>query len=616
MLYVVYLVAGNYVLRSGLLAEWLQQRPLRNQVMWQSASTWWPGQLHVEGLRFRHASPRMTWQISADEASVRFGLLGFFWKRVRIKHLDGHGYTVLMRRADVNKVVGPLQPAVPPLYGPADQEVQPRTGQRKGPAPWRIEVLGLRLHEPKEIWLGPYHLRGEVEVDGGFDAVPRGEVEVQPSRLVLRDAELTAGDRQLASSLDLTLDIAFAPFVPRENKGRNVLSFASGRLEIEGRFAGLGLLSEYLKPYPWLRVESSGGPVQGELVFAAGHVTEGSRLTMGTLPLTVAFHGGQAVGKAMIVADVQSVQETLLYRLAFMVDDAQGGALDDEALVATVPRLEIEATDDAFHLVHGFSDPALRVEVPEATFPDLGFLSEHLPPSAGLHIRRGQGQMALRVEATPNWLDGHLQVNGNALDMVYRDQSFVADATFDAAITGGDLQEGVFDLRDATFEVESATSWQSKGQPSKSGGGDPTEPWTGLLQLEDGSLRVTDPWHLKGELELELTDTAPLFALYLQERRFLKHFQRALTVRDVDGTAVLHLGRRLLTLRHVDLTGERLELLGQLDLTDAPPNGLLWARFHGLSAAVELDSGKKDLRVIKPRRWYDEKLPRWLESEE
>jgi hypothetical protein len=244
--------------------------------------------------------------------------------------------------------------------------------------------------------------------------------------------------------------------------------------------------------------------------------------------------------------------------------------------------------------------------MPLASFPDLRFLEAHLPPTAGLTIRRGRGEVSLSLGAASEALWGTLQVAGKDLDLDYRGQTVAAAVTFDAALEGGDLQRGQLKLRDAELRLESTNRW-SRETPSKAADG----PWRGRLELSHARLQVIEPWHLKGDLEMQLTDSAPLFALFLSEHRLLKHFQRALTVRDVHGTTDLRLGRRRLALGNIELDGESLQLLGQLDLTEAPPDGLLWARFRGVTAALEIKSGKKELQVVRPRRWYDRRLEAW-----
>lgn len=628
-----YLLLANLVLQSSWIDDWLQRRPRKVQVVWQEAWSWWPGQLQVEGLELRRASTRSTWQLDVDDAEVRFALLPLLRRRLHIRSLDGDGYAFLLRQEETSPMVAALQPPVPPLYEVGDGEVgdgevdpheeqQVATpGSQNRRQRWPVEVDHLHLRQLKELWLGAYHLVGSVEIEGGLSAIPGGELEVLPSRLVLDDARLFFDERPLAEELELTLDIAFAPFLPREHRGKASLAFASGRLQVDGRFAGLGLLDDYLRAYPWLRVASSGGYLTGELGFAAGHVIEGSRLQMGDTPLELTFYGGQARGSAEILAEVRAQPDNLEYVLEFRIHQAEAGAVDDDVIVAKIPLLVLTASDSAFHLVDGFRDPSLEVELPQANFLDLSFLDEHLPPTADLTIRGGRGQVALHVEATssslagspslerPPSLEGHLRVEGQDLQLDYRNQPFAATVVFDANLEGGDLQEGRFDLGATTLDLESATRWDDSEEA-------PQGPWRGRLELADGSLRVIEPWHLRGDLELQLTDTSPLFALYLHESRLLKHFRRALTIRDVHGTAGLRAGRRHLGLSDIDLSCEHLQLLAQLDLTEAPPDGLLWAKFHGLSAGLEIDAGKKDIQLIRPRRWYNRQLEVWQQQDE
>ena len=604
VLQVTYCLAANWALRSSWVQELIQQRSRRAQITWTSASTWWPGRVHVEDFKLWQSNAKTTWRIDVDDGTLRIGLLPLLQRQLHLQDIRGRSYGFWLRRETASGLLATAQPELPPLFEPPSPTVAP-AAKRQGRSPWRFEISGAALRQPRELWVGAYRLRGDIEIEGGLSYLIGGDLEIEPSRLVVKDGLFELADHPLANDLSLTLDIAFSPFSPRQHRGTESLSFASGRLEVDAQISGLRLLNQYLAAYPWLRVESSGGHLQGGVGFAAGFVTDGSRLRVDDAPVALSFYGGQARGQAQILAEVLPRQDKLEYRLEVRLQDAEAGSAEDGTIIAQVPSLRFVASDEAFHLVRGFKDPALEIDLPQARFPDLRFVETHLPPSAGLRIRRGQGDVALHIDADADTLHGRLRVVGTGLDLDYRDRRVAASATFDAELIGGDLQAGRFSLKDARLQLESPTGWSDESSAG------PGKPWRGRLQLESGSLQVIEPWHLEGKLEMQLTDSAPIFVLFLSDHRLLKHFRKALTVRDVHGTTDLRLGRRRLALRDIDLDCQELQALGQLDLTAAPPDGLLWVRFHGATAALEIEAGKRDLKLIRPRRWYDEKSPGW-----
>ncbi len=599
----VYLVAVNWALRSDWLQDLIRQKSRRNQITWSSASTWFPGQVQVEGFKLWRRGRKNTWRLEVDAASLRVGLLPLLRKRVQLYGIEGQGYGFWLHRENAEGLLAEAQPDIPPLFGDSPPEVVPK---RRRPSGWAFEISQASFRRPKEIWLGAYQIEGEkVAVDGGFSYLTGGDLEVFPCRLRIEQGRFEVADHAVAHGLDLTLDISFTPFSPRQHRGKDSLSFASGRLQVNGQIGGLGLLNEYLAAYPWLRMESTGGHLMGDLGFAAGYVTESSSLRIEEVPLALSFHGGQARGKAEILADVEPQHGKLQYRIEVKLRDAEAGEPDGD-MIARIPTFDLVASDEAFHLVEGFKDPALDINLPKAEFPDLRFLETHLPPTAGLSIRRGRGAVTLQLGAAAKAVWGHLQVTGEGLEVNYQGQPITAEITFDAALEGGDLQKGQLALGDATLRLVSPNRWRGDATPKTSQG-----PWVGLVELEDGSLQVIDPWHLEGGLEMELTDTAPFFVIFLSDHRLLKHFRKALTVHDIRGTAELRTGKQSLALRDISLDGEKLQFLGQLDLTQAPLDGLLWAKFYGVSAGLEVQAGQRNLKLIRSRRWYDGRVDGW-----
>lgn len=605
VLQTVYLVVANWALRSDWLQDLIRQKSRRAQITWSSASTWFPGQAHVEGFKLWRRGRKSTWRLEVETASLRVALLPLLWKRVQLHGIEGQGYGFWLHRENAEGLMAEAQPEVPPIFGDGpSEEVLPK---RRRPSGWAFEISEASFRRPRELWLGAYRIDGEIAVDGGFSYITGGELEVYPCRLRMQQGRFELADHAVAEGLDMTLDISFSPFSPRQHRGKDSLSFASGRLQVDGQIGGLGLLNEYLAAHPWLRMETTGGHLMGDLGFVAGFVTDQSSLRITDVPLALSFYGGLARGKAEILADVQPEHGKLQYRIEVQLRDAEAGAPDGET-IARIPKFDLVASDEAFHLVHGFKDPALDIDLPNAEFPDLAFLETHLPPTAGVKIRRGRGSVKLKVGAAAKAVWGKLQVSGEDMVVDYQGQPITAKATFDAALKGGDLQKGEFALRDATLRLVSPNRWRGEAASKKP---PDEEPWVGLVELADSSLRVVDPWSLRGELEMELTDTAPFFVFFLSDHRLLKHFRKALTVRDIRGTAELSTGRQNLALRNISLDGEKLQFLGQLDLTESPLDGLLWAKFHGISAALEVQAGQRDLKLIRPRRWYDGRVDGW-----
>src|SRR5215203_4312914 len=73
-LYPLYLVAGNWYLRSGDLEARLNRRPERLLIESETAWTLWSGVIHVRGFRIRNQTRTAQWWGSMDTATFEINL--------------------------------------------------------------------------------------------------------------------------------------------------------------------------------------------------------------------------------------------------------------------------------------------------------------------------------------------------------------------------------------------------------------------------------------------------------------------------------------------------------------------------------------------------------------
>jgi hypothetical protein len=86
-----YLLTVNLTLNTALGHTLANLRPVKFQADWDSAVSWYPGQLSVEGLRIRGHVRRTLWSVQADEASGRIALLPLLRKEMRVPLVRARG---------------------------------------------------------------------------------------------------------------------------------------------------------------------------------------------------------------------------------------------------------------------------------------------------------------------------------------------------------------------------------------------------------------------------------------------------------------------------------------------------------------------------------------------
>ncbi|HET9225713.1 MAG TPA: hypothetical protein VFR31_03540, partial [Thermoanaerobaculia bacterium] len=261
-LYPLYLVAGNWYLRSGDLERRLNRRPERLLIETGTAWTVWPGVIHVRDFRIRNQTRTVQWWASMDSGTFELRLFDLRDRELVITGLKGSGVGFrLRRRVDGREWSRPLrmelQPSIPGLENPParpPEKVYARTPQQKTKAqrdPWRIRLAQVDLDAVREIWIDEFRFGGDARIAGGFDMTVWRRLAVDPTRLQIVSGSIALGGgpkaQPILAKASGKIDGEIAPYIPSQHRGWQMFRFVSGRAEIEGRVPSLAFLDDYLR---------------------------------------------------------------------------------------------------------------------------------------------------------------------------------------------------------------------------------------------------------------------------------------------------------------------------------------------------------------------------------
>ena len=262
-LYPLYLVAGNWYLRSGDLERRLNRRPERLLIQTDSAWTSWPGVVHVRNLRIRNQTRIVQWWVSMDSGTLHLNLLDLRDRELVITGLSGTGVDFrLRRRVDGRRWTRPLrrelQPPIPGLANPPARRpevIYPPRPPRVRRDPWRIRLAQVDLDSVRQIWIEEFRFAGEARIAGGFDMTIWRRLQVDPTRFQIDSGGIFLGAgpkaQPVLAQASGRVDGEIHPYVPSEHRGWKVFRFVSGRAEAEGTVRSLAFLDEYLRKTRW-----------------------------------------------------------------------------------------------------------------------------------------------------------------------------------------------------------------------------------------------------------------------------------------------------------------------------------------------------------------------------
>jgi len=64
-------------------------------------------------------------------------------------------------------------------------------------------------------------------------------------------------------------------------------------------------------------------------------------------------------------------------------------------------------------------------------------------------------------------------------------------------------------------------------------------------------------------------------------------------------------GRSFLSIDHLAVAGGKAQVQGRFQVAEGQPRGILYATLGRLDVGVELADGKRDWKILRPRKWFE-----------
>ena len=322
----------------------------------------------------------------------------------------------------------------------------------------------------------------------------------------------------------------------------------------------------------------------------------------------------RVTGHGLVSADMrfQIRSDLILPRVEF--DLSRGVLRVDSAILAEGLDISLEGTTTAFTpkqakgtkvFEHLFG--SIRME--NGTVPDLTILNAFLRTGGGLEFRGGSASMSFRSDksTTDQGSRGHLELSANGADLLFAGTEVVGDISLDSELLHGSLADGRWEVGESRLDLENVEFEVGDGAPSG-------DPWWGHVRVTRGKLDMGQPTDLDLEVSFELKDTAPLLHLWTErpgrdaDDQVPGWVKFVPDIRNVRGDASMDLDERGLTLDDMVILGEGFALLGRLRADSGSRSGQLYLRYKLLDVGLDLHDGKRDLKILRPKKWFLEQL--------
>lgn len=434
---------------------------------------------------------------------------------------------------------------------------------------------------------------GLVLSDVGPLTTPKVSAQLSSGRLLLRDGKAV---ERLAVSIDSTFDRVRA----QELDNPAALRAVSATVDISGRVPDLRFLKAYLRQAPWLRLDGA-GEMLARVQVEKGVLVPGTRLSVDSEDLHADFMDYQASGSGTVRGLVTREGGETFSSLTVSLNDFKFARLDYEQPYIFGNGFTVKGTARQLDLTQPFTDLKVAIDLPESKLPNFAFYNAYVPPDSCIYIYQGHGALRSHFDfdAASNSASGDIALTANKVIMQFDKVTLAADLKVQARLKNGDMQARSFDMSGTTIELNNTYVGSGKIETDTS--------WWGRFELPKAKGTFTIPAQLEARVQMSLRDSRPVVVFLAEKKGVVGWFKNLLTVPNIEARADVKMQGKMVQVDDLAMTGDRFEILGDVDILPRRLGGIFYARLRALSVAIELRDDQKKWKLTNSKAWYEKR---------
>lgn len=385
--------------------------------------------------------------------------------------------------------------------------------------------------------------------------------------------------------------------VLRDGQFQRRAGVPSGQFRVDGSVQRLSFLNAFLPDAHGISLSGEGQLfLQG--AFRDDQFQAPTRLRVNANELAVTFLDYLATGRGELTAQLDSSEQA---RLSLGIPQFALSHQDDGRPHLQGRHLALTTQTDRFSEMLEAAAPehfVTRIVLPITEVPDMTRYNRFLPDDAGVELLSGHASLSSEWLLEGLQAQGEITLRAFETELALLDQRLRGDIAMQLRLTDGDLDARRFTASDSYVRLENMFRQSEEGAQDAG--------WWVQLDLQQARLVWGDPLQLTSQLRLGMRDSGLLARLFLARARERDWLGRLLDVQPIEGSAELNIDGEQIRLTNLALTGGPLLLLSDITLAHQQANGALYARLGALGIGVELVESEPTLRVIQPRRWFDQ----------
>ncbi|GMQ76638.1 MAG: hypothetical protein BMS9Abin01_1925 [Gammaproteobacteria bacterium] len=450
---------------------------------------------------------------------------------------------------------------------------------------------------------GDIKLATDVIYGGGGTGVvvsKDGPLAIPKLSFALGNGELLLGDGEVVQNLEVALDSSFDRLVLQAQTGRDGLRAVSGSVRVSGQIPGLQFLRAYFRKAPWLDIDGA-GQLDADLRVRKGVLLPGSRLAIDAKALRVDFLDYSVKGAGKVRGRIARTNGRPMSQVTVSLDDFEFARHDFQQPYIFGTGFTITGTSSELALPDPFTDLKLTLDLPDSDLPNFGVYNAYVPPDSCIFIYQGSGRMRSRFDfdAKTESASGEIVLSANRVIMQFSNMTMTGDLKVHTRLQNGDMKARSFDMSGTKVELRNAYVGTAKI------GTDTT--WWAQLELPKGKGAFTTPAQLDARIEMRLRDSRPVVVFLAEKKGIVRWFKNTLTVKDIKARADFRMNGETIEVEDIEMTGDQLQILGELDISRREFAAVLYAQLKNLKVGIELKDGRKKIKLSKAKPWFEKR---------
>jgi hypothetical protein len=614
-----YVILFNLALQLPLTQTLINQiRPEKFNIAWESAWTLYPFRFHIRNASGNGQSRSQQWEFETQGVSASIALTPLIFKRVWIDNVRVSDTSYLQRpRIKPDKDYSAHINFYPPISG---REITPAvTTPMKKKKPWHVDIEDIRLDGQFDYWVQQFKGQASGTVEADLDVVSRGGLfSLTAPALDLEFGEHYISGEEMFRHGGLSGELAFAPFVPRENKGIKLFRYLLLDTDIDLRVNSLAFINVLTRNFKDLKIDGS-GLVDGHVQMEHGQVLEHTALSIDADNLNVEFlshlikgHGSVHIGAGPDTGNQFNVD----VRFNDLVMKHGGG---DSLFSGLGLQLNYKAKNDLFmanRAVEGSENKELNVadktyeleiKIPAGHVADMSVFNYYFPSNSPFLFGSGTADLVADILLKPDDADGFLKLTANSMQAAIDNQSIQTDFNANLSLVGGVPSDRVFDISGTELQFDNVTVMGENESFEQ-------DYWATLIAFTQADLTFKKPISLKTEANISMTNSRPLVAMLGNQKDRPKWLKNMLTVENIKGVVNLDMADERILIPNAYIDSEKIGFGAKAVIDVGLNDGVIYARYKRLDIVARFSEGKRNIDLVRARKKFDEyRLPAVVE---